>query len=78
MEEFVEKILKKTIQISARITPGWSILAKRWIVERTFAWLGRHRRMSKDYELLAEVSTVMIYAVMVRLMLERLDSLQTL
>ena len=33
MEEVVEQMLKKTVQISARITPGWSILAKRWIVE---------------------------------------------
>ena len=51
MEEFVEKILKKTIEISERITPGWAILAKRWIVERTFAWLNSFRRLSKDYEI---------------------------
>ena len=51
MEEFVEKILKKTIEISERITPGWVILAKRWIVERTFAWLNPFRRLSKDYEI---------------------------
>jgi putative transposase len=51
MEEFVQNTLKKTIDISARITPGWAILAKRWIVERTFAWLGHFRRLSKDYEI---------------------------
>jgi len=51
MEEFVEKVLKKTIQISERITPGWAVLAKRWIVERTFAWLNHFRRLSKDYEI---------------------------
>jgi transposase len=38
-EEFVQKVLKKNVGISARITPGWAILAKRWVVERTFAWL---------------------------------------
>ncbi len=37
MEEFVKSILGKTIEISERITPGWVVLAKRWVVERTFA-----------------------------------------
>ena len=47
----MKKVLKKTIEISARITPGWAILAKRWVVERTLAWLGHFRRLSKDYEI---------------------------
>ena len=51
MEEFVQKVLKKTIDISERITPGWTVLAKRWVVERTFAWLNHFRRLSKDYEI---------------------------
>ena len=51
LEEFVEKVLKKTVEISARITPGWAILAKRWVVERTLAWLNHFRRLSKDYEI---------------------------
>lgn len=51
MEEFVTKVLEKTIEISARITPGWAVLAKRWVVERTFAWLNHFRRLSKDYEI---------------------------
>jgi putative transposase len=42
------------------------------IVERTFAWLGRYRRLSKDYEQLPETSESMIYAAMIRLMLKRL------
>ena len=50
-EEFVQKVLKKTVGISARITPGWAILAKRWVVERTFAWLNHFRRLAKDYEI---------------------------
>jgi putative transposase len=51
MEEFVTKFLQKTIQISERITPGWILLPKRWVVERTFAWLNNCRRLSKDYEI---------------------------
>ena len=47
MENFVKDTLKKTIEISERITPGWAILAKRWIVERTFAWLNHFRRQAK-------------------------------
>ena len=43
-----------------------------WVVERTFAWLGRYRRLSKDYEQLPESSEAMIYAAMRRLMLRRL------
>ena len=44
-----------------------------WVVERTFAWLGRCRRLSKDYEFLPESSEAMIYLAMTRLMLKRLD-----
>jgi putative transposase len=51
---------------------GFTILPRRWVVERTFAWLGRYRRLSKDYERLPETSEALIYAAMVRLMLRRL------
>lgn len=51
MENYVKTTLKKTIEISTRITPGWAIIAKRWVVERTFAWLNHFRRLSKDYEI---------------------------
>jgi putative transposase len=47
-------------------------LAKRWIVERTFSWLGQNRRMSKDYERLPESSEAFIYVAMSRLMARRL------
>ena len=47
-------------------------LPKRWVVERTFSWLGQNRRMSKDYERLPESAEAFIYAAMSRLMARRL------
>ena len=47
-------------------------LPKRWIVERTFSWLSQNRRLSKDYERLAESSEAFIYMAMSRLMARRL------
>ena len=52
--------------------PGFRVVPKRWIVERTFAWLGRHRRMSKDYECLASTAEAFVYLVGIRLLLARL------
>jgi len=51
---------------------GWVKLPVRWVVERTFAWLGRYRCHSKDYERLTESSEGMIYVSMIHLMLKRL------
>jgi putative transposase len=48
------------------------VLPKRWIVERTFAWLGKYRRLSKDYEALSYVSENWIYVAMINCMLRRL------
>jgi putative transposase len=52
--------------------PRFTVLKRRWVVERTFAWIGRNRRMSKDYEYLTQTSESFIYAAMSRLMLKRL------
>lgn len=51
---------------------GFTVLPKRWIVERTFGWIGRYRRMSKDYEMLTTSSETMILIVMINVMLHRL------
>lgn len=51
---------------------GFVVLPKRWIVERTFAWLGRSRRLSKDYEALCETGETLIWIAMTRLMTKRL------
>ena len=51
---------------------GFVLLPKRWVVERTFAWLGFHRRLSKDYELLPSTSETLIKIAMIRFMVARL------
>ena len=53
---------------------GFKLLAKRWMVERTFAWQGRYRRMSKDCERLAETSEAWIRLAMICLMLRRMST----
>src|SRR5215212_6576572 len=52
--------------------PAFTVLPRRWVVERTFAWLSQNRRMSKDYERLAESSEAFVYVAMTRLMASRL------
>jgi putative transposase len=52
---------------------GFKLLPKRWVVERTFGWLGRYRRLSKDYERLPETSEAMIQMTMIHIMVRRLE-----
>lgn len=51
---------------------GFQVQPRRWVVERTFAWLNRNRRLSKDYEYLTEISESYLYIGMVRILLRRL------
>lgn len=51
---------------------GFVVLPRRWVVERTFAWLTQCRRLSKDYEVLPRSSEALIYLAMTRVMLRRL------
>ena len=51
---------------------GFTPLPRRWVVERTFAWLNHHRRLSKDCERQESTSETMVRIVMIRLMLRRL------
>jgi putative transposase len=53
-------------------TTGFVVQPRRWVVERSLGWLGRWRRLSKDYEELPEVSEAMVTLAMIRLMLHRL------
>src|SRR3954468_3626517 len=52
---------------------GFKVVPKGWVVERTFGWLGRYRRLSKDYEKLPETSEAMIQMAMIHIMLRRLE-----
>ena len=53
-------------------THGFAVRPKRWIVERTFGWLSRYRRMSKDYERKVQTSETLIELAMIRLLVARL------
>jgi putative transposase len=71
---WVQETLKATLEI---VQPeagqkGFKVLPKRWVVERTLAWLGNYRRLSKDYERLLHNSEGMIYLASIKTMLNRL------
>ena len=51
---------------------GFAVQPRRWVVERTFAWLATYRRLSKDYEELPESSEAWVYVAAIHLMLKRL------
>jgi putative transposase len=51
---------------------GFRVLPRRWVVERTFAWISHNRRMTKDYERLSATGEAIVYAAMTRLMVRRL------
>jgi putative transposase len=60
------------LEIVRKLTPGFKLLPHRWVVERTFAWLSRYRRLARDYEVKTAHSEAFIYLAATRLMLRRL------
>lgn len=72
--EWVKEQFAWVLQIVKRSNDmkGFVVLPRRWVVERTFGWLGRFRRLSKDYEYLSSSSETMIYLAMTHIMLRRL------
>ncbi|BBL77354.1 hypothetical protein MishRS11D_44520 (plasmid) [Methylomagnum ishizawai] len=63
---FVSEKLGLVLHISERIVDGFAALPKRWIVERTFAWFGSFRRLSKDFETLTGTAENVIRIAMLR------------
>jgi putative transposase len=74
LEDWLAENVSFTIQVVSRPkgSRGFILLPKRWVVERSLAWLDRYRRNSKDYERLTESSAAMIKISMIQLMLHRL------
>ena len=72
--QWVKDTYQKTLEIVKRSekATGFQVLPRRWVVERTFGWLGRYRRLAKDYECLPHSSEAMVQVAMIRLMLVRL------
>ena len=61
------------LRIVKRRKRAFEVVDLTWIVERTFAWIGRYRRMSKDYEQRVQTSETLIDLIAIRLMLNRLN-----
>lgn len=74
LEDWVATHYKYALEIVKRPkgTVGFKVLPRRWVVERTLAWLSRCRRLAKDYEYLPKVSEQLIYLAMIGLMVRRL------
>jgi putative transposase len=72
--EWTQKHLRRTLEIVKRNDniAGFAVIPKRWIIERTFGWLGRYRRLAKDYEQRTDNSEAMILIAMINLMSRRL------
>ncbi len=60
------------LEVVGRAGPGFVVVKRRWVVERTFAWLGRCRRLSKDYEGTTASSEAFVKLAMIHLMARRL------
>jgi len=61
------------LDIIRRTDKGFKVLPRRWVVERTFAWLNQYRRLSKDYEELISSSEGMIHLAMIQVMVRRIE-----
>ncbi len=72
--DWVQEHLGWTVEIVEKLggQKGFVVLPKRWIVERSLAWLGRNRRLSKDYEARPACSEAMIYLASIHLLLKQL------
>lgn len=72
----VGQLSQAEVEVICRSSKAFEVLPKQWIVERTFGWWNRYRRLSKDYELLVEMSEAMIHGAMIHMMVRRLAKLK--
>ena len=72
LEEDIEAVYGVEFEVVKHEGKGYSVQAKRWIVERTWAWLENNRGLVRDYERLPENHEDMVYGARIRLMLRRL------
>lgn len=74
--EWVKEMCNLDLEIVKRSdnVKGFKLLPRRWVVERTFGWLGRYRRLVREYEVLPSTTEAFIKLAMTRLMLKRLAS----
>ena len=74
-KSFVEDVKEQLgigVDISERISPKFEIQPKRWVVERTFAWMGHSRRLSKDYEISTSSAEAMVKLSHIHTLVRRL------
>ena len=71
-QEFVRNVCRWAVTITVNAKDGFKVHTRRWVVERTFAWFVRYRRLMVDYEYLPETSEAMIQAAMIHRMLRKL------
>lgn len=70
-KDYVQDTLNLMIDISKKIKDEFAILPKRWIVERTFAWINNFRRASKDFEILTSSAENIVRIAMIRVTLKK-------
>ena len=69
--EFVDQWLNRRVDITEKKTGGFAVQPKRWIVERTLAWLGGFRRLAKDFEIRIDTAENMIRIAMLKITLAK-------
>ena len=72
IQVWCQKLFGVVYEVVHRLGTAFVVLPRRWVVERTFAWLGKYRRLSKDYEQLPSVSEAFVYVASIHLLVRRL------
>lgn len=72
LAEILSQAYHCTLKVTEKLGEGFMVAPWRWVVERTFSWLDKSRRLCRDYEVLPENHEAVVYIAMIRLMLRRL------